>query len=70
MLRTVSRIKLARVMAEISQTELARAVGVTPGAVSQWERGKTMPNVTRLKKVADKLGVRVEDLIEDQQKGA
>jgi DNA-binding transcriptional regulator YiaG len=39
--------KLARETAYVTQTEMARALGVTPAAVSQWESGKRTPNGAR-----------------------
>jgi mannose-6-phosphate isomerase-like protein (cupin superfamily) len=36
--------------------ELARAVGVTPGAISQIERGRVQPSLSTLRAIADALG--------------
>ena len=57
------RIRRARFQAAarsgraVTQTALAKAVGVTPGAVSQWENGTTEPNLSVLPKLAQALGV-------------
>lgn len=57
------RIRRARFQAAarsgraVTQTALAKAVGVTPGAVSQWENGTTEPNLSVIPKLAHALGV-------------
>lgn len=55
------RIKEAREQAGISQTELARLLGVTRSACSQWESsGGTAPRRERLEQLAQLLGVSFE----------
>lgn len=51
--------KLRKIIDErnIDQKDIARAAGVTEGAVSQWISGKTIPKIGRLQRVADFLGV-------------
>lgn len=52
------RIAEARARAGLSQSELARQVGVKPQSVQQWEKkGGTAPRGHRLNKIADTLGV-------------
>lgn len=55
------RIRHARRLAHFSQAKLARAVGVRPSAVAQWEgtRG-TAPTVTNLIRIATETGVAFE----------
>jgi transcriptional regulator with XRE-family HTH domain len=43
--------------ARITQAALARKVGVTRAAVSQWESGCAEPTHARLKSVVDALGI-------------
>lgn len=50
-------IKNARLTAKITQAELARRLGVTPQAVSQYERGIKKPKIETIKKIADALEV-------------
>ncbi len=50
-------IKAARAYAEISQAELATAIGVNVETLGQWERGKTAPNTRMLVKLAEALNV-------------
>jgi transcriptional regulator with XRE-family HTH domain len=49
------RIKQARVKASLSTSQFAEAMGLTSGAVSQWEHGRTRPNRERLKKLCELL---------------
>ena len=60
----LNAIKKARLIEGITQLELARAMNVTPGAVSQWENGINMPSVSRLKELAAVLHTSVEKLLE------
>lgn len=61
----MNAIREAREAAGISQGELAKRIGVTPGAVSQWEQGTTNPSIHRLKAIAQTLGVTVDELLEE-----
>lgn len=51
-----SGIKNARLAVGITQAELARRLGVTPQAISQYERGEKKPKIETIKKIADALG--------------
>lgn len=50
-------IKNARLTVGITQAELARRLGVTPQAISQYEREEKKPKIETIKKIADALGV-------------
>ena len=41
----------ARVNANMSQSDTARAMNVTPNTVSNWETGKTAPTVLQMQKM-------------------
>ena len=56
-------IKQARERLGMTQEQLAKALGVTQGAVSQWEMGITHPGFESLRKLAAALGVTVDELI-------
>ena len=58
------KLKILRVMRGLTQAALARKLGITQGAVSQWEVGNSFPSFPVLRKLADVLGVAVDDLIE------
>lgn len=50
-------IKNARLTVGITQAELAHRLGVTPQAISQYERGIKKPKIETIEKIADALGV-------------
>ena len=56
-------IKKFREQKNISQVELAEKLNVTRQAVSNWERGKTQPDIDTLHKIADILEISIEELI-------
>jgi len=56
-------IKEAREAKGMTQEQFAKAVGVTQGAVAQWENGITHPSFEKLAKIAETLGVTVDELI-------
>jgi transcriptional regulator with XRE-family HTH domain len=45
-----------------SQFELAVRAGVTPGTVGNWERGKTEPKATQLRRLAEVFGVTMDGI--------
>ena len=55
--KIAKRIEDCRHGLNISQSELARKIGVTPQAVQKWEKAKTVPRGPTLQKLADVLGV-------------
>ncbi len=55
--KIAKRIENCRHSMNISQSELARKIGVTPQAVQKWEKAKNLPRGTTLHKLADVLGV-------------
>ncbi|TVU68087.1 XRE family transcriptional regulator [Cobetia crustatorum] len=57
------RIKQKRKEAGLSQEALAKQVGVTKGAISQWEQGATNPSGQNLYSLAKALGVSAEWLL-------
>ena len=58
----MSRITEFRKAAGMSQGELAKRLGVTQGAVSQWEKGYSNPRLPMLMKMATVLGVTLDSL--------
>lgn len=56
-------IKEYRLKKNMSQEALSKEVGVTAHAICQYERNKRTPNIIVLKKIADALGCKVDDLI-------
>lgn len=47
----------------MSQRELARRLGVTPGAVALWETGSRVPRLPMVRKIAKLFGLKSSDLI-------
>lgn len=52
-------IRDLRKSAKMSQRDLAAAIGVSVGHMSQLESGKSEPTISALEKIADRFGVRV-----------
>lgn len=53
-----------RKLHDMTQEDLADLVGVTRQSIAQWESGKTCPNLTQSKALADAFGVTLDDLVE------
>ncbi len=51
----------------MTQLELAEKMGVTDKAVSKWERGLSFPDVTSLPRLAEVLGMSVDELMQVKQ---
>lgn len=56
-------IKFFREKKNITQSELADKLCVTRQAVSNWENGKTEPDIEMLNKIASVLEISIEELI-------
>lgn len=56
-------IKLNRVEQGLSQEKLAKLIGVTHASISYWENGVNIPNVNDCWKIADVLGISIDELI-------
>lgn len=52
----------------MTQLDLAQKMGVTDKAVSKWERDLSFPDVSSLPRLAEELGVSVDDLLEAKSK--
>lgn len=59
------KIILCRKKCGLSQEALGDAVGVSRQAVSKWETGDALPEVTKLKALADIFGVTADYLLSD-----
>ena len=53
----------------MTQIELAEILNYSDKAVSKWERGEALPDVTVLKRIADYFGVTVDYLLESDHDG-
>src|SRR5262249_40818640 len=69
------RLRKARDSARLTQAQLASDVGVTSQAVSQWERGETLPEIRNIPRIAaalrldaaELLGLLDDDVRDDQR---
>lgn len=52
---------------DITQEQLANAVGVSQQAVAGWERGLCSPRSSMLPKIADILGCTVDELLRKEE---
>lgn len=58
-----SRIRTLRMKLNMTQAQLANILGVTDKAVSKWERDLSYPDIVLFPKLADVLGITVDDLL-------
>lgn len=56
-------IKGARNNKDMTQAELAKAVGVSKDTIGKWERGKAFPSVNKIPKLEKALNIKYEDII-------
>lgn len=59
-----SLLKRIRIEKGISQTELAQAIGVSPGNVGDWERGRSKPGYDALRALSHYFEVSTDYLLE------
>lgn len=62
------RIVMLRKKNNMTQTELADKMNVSFQAVSNWERGNSMPDISKLPELAEIFEVSVDDLIGEKSK--
>lgn len=61
------RISYYRRVKGITQKELAARLGVSPQAVSFWEKETTNPSADKFQAIADALDISIKDLIEEKK---
>ena len=54
---------------KLTQAELAERINYSDKAISKWERGESVPDITVLKGIADLFGVTVDFLITEHVEG-
>ena len=59
-----SKIKQLRHKARLTQEQLANLIGVSAQAVSKWENGTTMPDITLLPVLSTEFGVTIDELFD------
>ena len=65
--RTITSLRKARNM---TQMELADRLNISFQAVSNWERGQTMPDIGKLGELAEILGVTIDELLGNEPAAA
>lgn len=56
-------IKQNRLERKITQSQLADAIGVTHAAISYWENGVNIPNISDCWKMADYMNISIDELV-------
>lgn len=55
-------LKAARINKSMTQQKAAKAIGVAPTTLCNWETGKTFPNAKMIARVAEVYGLSVESI--------
>lgn len=55
-------IRQIRLMANLSQRDLAKRLGISSAAVAKWESGQSYPSGDKLPALANALGVPIDEL--------
>ena len=58
----LTKLRTLRVERNMTQEDLAQALGTTQKSVSAWERGKITPRPSMMQKIADYFGVNKDDI--------
>ena len=59
----MENLRRLREAAGLTQIELSARVGVTQAALSAWEIGMAMPSLTNTVRLADALGISIDELL-------
>ena len=68
-MKVAKRIKEARIARNMTQMNLADAMGVSYQAVSNWERGNSMPDISKLEELCGALQISVAELLGMETQG-
>lgn len=64
------QLRRLRILAGLTQKEAAAKIGCNPTNITHWERGRTIPRMSRLKKIAEVYGCPIDNLIACLEGGA
>ena len=62
----MNNLKLLREEKNISQIQLAAALGISQQAVAKWETGEAMPRAEKLSILAKILNCTIDDILNDE----
>jgi len=62
------KIRALRLSHSLKQRELAKMLSISPQAISKWENGKNMPDISVLPKIADCFGISMDELFDHKKK--
>lgn len=68
-MKVAKRIREARIGKNMTQMQLADAMRVSYQAVSNWERGNSMPDISKLEDLCSALDISVSELLGMEEKG-
>lgn len=63
MCKIMLTLKAARINVNLKQNQAAKLLNVSNDIISNWERGKTLPNAEQIRKIVDLYKVPYENLI-------
>ncbi|WP_418488624.1 helix-turn-helix transcriptional regulator [Dialister invisus] len=63
MCKIMLTLKAARINVNLTQNQAAKLLNVSNDIISNWERGKTLPNAEQIRKIVDLYKVPYENLI-------
>lgn len=56
-------LKAARINLNLKQEDAAKMLGITQDTLSNWENGKTFPNVPQIKRIEELYGLPYSEII-------
>ena len=62
----ISNLERYLAINRLKKIDVANAIDVSTGTISDWSKGRSFPSINILKKLADYLGIRISDLIEEE----
>lgn len=65
-----NKIKTARVKSGITQEQAAQALGVSRQTISNWENGKTYPDIVSVVKMSDYYNISLDHLLKEENSGS
>lgn len=67
---SIGKINAILMRRGMTGSELSRTIGVSSGVYSQWNKHMTRPSKKNLVRIADALGVDIEEILPDEESSA